>query len=195
VEKLEIVGNAKISGTVNSTSYNAMPSPSNGNEASVRAGRAVVGFGPGLNANAEAAFLNGGNLNLSAGGAGHFGRGGNISLNAGDAFDTGSIGGSILLTAGGYSNWTRGYIGFLIGGSYSAGASIERMRVAGNGNVGIGTQDPQSLLHVNGYIQLALTTGEPPATDCDEAIERGRMKIDSAGGGLYICVDTGWVAK
>jgi len=63
------------------------------------------------------------------------------------------------------------------------------------GDVGIGTADPRSALHVNGYIQLDTATVAPPAVDCDEATERGRMKVDSASGSLYVCVDTGWIAK
>jgi hypothetical protein len=71
----------------------------------------------------------------------------------------------------------------------------ERMRIDHNGNVGIGTTTPQSALQVNGYTQLALTSGSPPAVDCNEATERGRMKVDSTAGSLYICVASGWVAK
>lgn len=63
------------------------------------------------------------------------------------------------------------------------------------GNVGVGTLNPQSALQVVGYTQLDLTSGAPPAEDCNEAAERGRMKVDSENGFLYICVDTGWVAK
>jgi len=63
------------------------------------------------------------------------------------------------------------------------------------GNVGIGTASPQSSLQVEGYVQLALTSGAPPSSDCDEASERGRMKIDNSAGLLYICVDSGWIAK
>ena len=63
------------------------------------------------------------------------------------------------------------------------------------GNVGIGTNQPNSSLHVNGYIQLSLTDGTPPAVDCDEATEYGRMIIDSGAGLLYLCADIGWVAK
>jgi hypothetical protein len=46
-----------------------------------------------------------------------------------------------------------------------------------------------------GYVQLGLTSGAPPAADCDSADERGRMKVDSAVGRLYICVDSGWISK
>ncbi|MBV7327832.1 hypothetical protein KFU94_06145 [Chloroflexi bacterium TSY] len=62
------------------------------------------------------------------------------------------------------------------------------------GNVGIGTNSPQSALQVNGYTQLALTSGAPPSIDCNNAT-RGRMKVDSAAGLLYVCMDSGWVGK
>jgi hypothetical protein len=64
-----------------------------------------------------------------------------------------------------------------------------------NGNVGIGTASPQSSLQVEGYVQLALTAGSPPVSDCDEISERGRMKVDNSAGLLFICVDSGWIAK
>lgn len=73
--------------------------------------------------------------------------------------------------------------------------STEVFKVESNGNVGIGTATPQSALQVNGYAQLALTSGAPPSADCDAVSERGRMKVDNAAGLLYICADSGWVAK
>jgi hypothetical protein len=63
------------------------------------------------------------------------------------------------------------------------------------GNVGIGTQSPQSALQISGYVQLDLTAGSPPASDCDQSSERGRMKVDSSARLLYICTDSGWIAK
>ena len=73
--------------------------------------------------------------------------------------------------------------------------TIPKMVIKGDGNVGIGTIDPQSALQVTGYTQLDLTSGAPPTADCDEASERGRMKVDSGAGLLWVCVDSGWVAK
>jgi hypothetical protein len=60
------------------------------------------------------------------------------------------------------------------------------------GNVGIGTTAPRSTLQVNGYVQLALTAGAPPAVDCDNSVEYGRMKVDATGNKLYVCTSTGW---
>jgi hypothetical protein len=68
----------------------------------------------------------------------------------------------------------------------------ERMRINSAGNVGIGTSTPQSALQVNGYVQLALTAGAPPAVDCDNVAEYGRMKVDATGNKLYVCTSTGW---
>ncbi len=64
-----------------------------------------------------------------------------------------------------------------------------------DGNVGIGTTGPQSALQVEGYVQLDTLTAAPPAADCDEAVELGRMKVDVANDLLYICTNSGWVTK
>jgi hypothetical protein len=82
-----------------------------------------------------------------------------------------------------------------IGAAYSGSVAGPPNGMIIQGNVGIGTSNPQSTLHVNGYVQLALTSGIPPASDCDETPERGRMKVDNAAGILYVCVNSGWVAK
>jgi hypothetical protein len=65
----------------------------------------------------------------------------------------------------------------------------------GDGDVGIGTTSPQSALQVGGYVQLDVLSAAPPATDCDEASELGRMKVDVVNDLLYICTNSGWVAK
>ncbi len=70
-------------------------------------------------------------------------------------------------------------------------------RDGAKGKVGIGTTVPESQLQVVGYTQLDLTTGAPPAADCDDASEHGRMKVDASAGVslLYICTADGWVGK
>ncbi len=62
------------------------------------------------------------------------------------------------------------------------------------GNVGVGTTSPQSALQVEGYLQMDTLTTAPPAADCDEMSERGRMKVDVANNVLYICTDSGWAS-
>lgn len=69
--------------------------------------------------------------------------------------------------------------------------SVERMRIDANGNVGIGTTQPVSPLQVNGYLQISLTSGVPPAADCNEAAEAGRMKYDAGVNRIYICSGAG----
>lgn len=74
-------------------------------------------------------------------------------------------------------------------------ATQVRLSIEPSGDVGIGTKTPESALQIVGYTQLDLTAGAPPIADGDQASERGRMKVDSAAALLYVCVDTGWVAK
>jgi hypothetical protein len=73
--------------------------------------------------------------------------------------------------------------------------NAERLRIDSTGNVGIGTATPNSALEVDGYVQLDTLTSAPPATDCDEASERGRMKVDVVNNLLYICTNSGWISK
>ena len=65
-----------------------------------------------------------------------------------------------------------------------------------NGNVGIGLSSPVSKLQVVGnYVQLPYRTTAPPASDCDETKEAGRMMVRSGptAPNLYICRGTaGW---
>lgn len=72
----------------------------------------------------------------------------------------------------------------------------ERMRISADGNVGIGTNNPQSALQVNGYVQLGIVSGAPPAADCDELSEQGRTKYDPSADRLYLCRGAaGWSFK
>lgn len=82
-----------------------------------------------------------------------------------------------------------------------AGGSLEgttpEMVIKNNGNVGIGTSSPQSTLHVpdGKYAQFEdNNAGAPPAGDCDNNAERGRMSIDTTNNRLYVCngATRGW---
>ena len=77
----------------------------------------------------------------------------------------------------------------------SAGTALSVVTPAGN--VGIGTTSPQSTLHVpdGKYAQFEdNNAGAPPAGDCDNNAERGRMSIDTTNNRLYICngATRGW---
>jgi hypothetical protein len=50
-------------------------------------------------------------------------------------------------------------------------------------------------VRVDGFLRVSSSTGAPAAADCDAATERGRMTMDPATGTLYICANSGWVAK
>jgi hypothetical protein len=53
----------------------------------------------------------------------------------------------------------------------------------------------KATLQAAGYVQLDTLVAAPPAADCDEVSERGRMKVDVVNDLLYICTNSGWVAK
>ena len=152
-EKLEVSGNIlSTSGIIYSGAFGAISSTGSGNSTSIKAGRAGGGLGAALQSSGGG--LNGGNISIEAGAANHFAKGGDIILTAGDAFDTGSQGGNVLIKSGGYTNWMPGYIAFFTPGSYPFGLGnpVEKMRIAGNGYIGIGTLVPTTTLEVNGII-------------------------------------------
>ncbi|MGB3006881.1 MAG: hypothetical protein WBC06_10245, partial [Chitinophagaceae bacterium] len=163
-EKLEVSGNILTqSGIVYTPTVGAVNSTGHGNVIKIQAGMAGGGLGSGIYF--AGANLNGGNLFLEAGGGSHFSKGGDITLLAGDAFDNGSTGGSIFFKTGGYNNTgTPGYLAFFTAGSYPAniGNPLERMRLAANGNLGIGTSAPAEKLEINGGNILINSGGITP---------------------------------
>jgi hypothetical protein len=44
-----------------------------------------------------------------------------------------------------------------------------------------------------GYARLPVVAAAPPAADCNEAGEAGRMTFDSSGGTVYVCDGSAWV--
>jgi hypothetical protein len=163
-EKLEVVGNILTStGTIFTPVIGAVSSTGHGNMFRLQSGRAGGGLGSSINA--YLAGVNGGNLLLEGGGASHFAKGGDITLLAGDAFDNGSTGGSIFLKPGGYNNTgTAGYIAFFAPGNYPANIQtpIEKMRLAGNGYLGVGTSSPTEKVEINGGNLLINNGGGTP---------------------------------
>ncbi|MCP4696511.1 MAG: hypothetical protein GY862_06650 [Gammaproteobacteria bacterium] len=76
------------------------------------------------------------------------------------------------------------------------GSVLEDVLVVSNeARVGIGTNSPNSALQVSGYVQLDTVSAAPPAEDCDEAAEEGRMKFDPSSEVFYLCATSGWVTK
>ena len=74
--------------------------------------------------------------------------------------------------------------------------NTRRVTIENDGDVGIGTSNPNSLLEIsNGYIELDTNTGIPPAGDCDAADEVGRMVVDSINTNFYVCTSVGWATK
>ncbi len=49
---------------------------------------------------------------------------------------------------------------------------------------------------IRGYTRIGIIINQaPPQDDCNSTDERGRMKVDPASETLYICMNSGWVAK
>ena len=55
--------------------------------------------------------------------------------------------------------------------------------------------DPPVMTIETGYIQLDTYGEAPPAPHCADITHQGRMVIDSVNGLIYICTETGWIAK
>ncbi len=86
---------------------------------------------------------------------------------------------------------------FFYGGAAAGTTPTPLMVLLNGGNVGIGTTSPQSTLHVpdGKYAQFEdNNAGAPPAGDCDNNAERGRMSIDTTNNLLYVCngATRGW---
>lgn len=177
-------------------------------------------FGNHASAGAELATIGGGGQNQVGGPSATISGGWDNS--AGGDFSTVSGGlqnsahGNLATVCGGYGNAANGQGSFAAGQrahAYHDGTFVwadssdyvpyestapNQFLIRATGGVGIGTNAPQSALQVVGnYIQFPTITGAPPITDCDEAIEGGRMVVRIDGPqDLYICKGVaGWVSQ
>jgi hypothetical protein len=82
--------------------------------------------------------------------------------------------------------------------SFQKSDNTDIFRITSTGDVGVGTTNPQSLLHVNSttsnvYIQFPVNSTSLTSADCDAESERGRMIVDGNNVRLHICYGTsGW---
>ncbi|MBI2075185.1 MAG: prepilin-type N-terminal cleavage/methylation domain-containing protein, partial [Candidatus Harrisonbacteria bacterium] len=78
------------------------------------------------------------------------------------------------------SRWVNGYFS----GNLMVNGANSQM------GVGVSSVAPNTILEVGsgGYLQFDKSSaGAPPANDCNDDTERGRMVIDTTGNNLYIC--------
>ncbi|MEE9573796.1 MAG: hypothetical protein V3W20_12155 [Candidatus Neomarinimicrobiota bacterium] len=121
--------------------------------------------------------------------------GNQVEANALSSFAIGTNG---LQSIGNTNEWVATDPIFTIGNGESTNERSNAVTVLKNGNVGIGTSTPNSLLTLDeGYLQLDTSAGTPPSADCNESDEVGRMKVDSTSNSsnLYVCTPSGWATK
>ncbi|MDD5109087.1 MAG: hypothetical protein PHC29_06225 [Candidatus Omnitrophica bacterium] len=74
---------------------------------------------------------------------------------------------------------------------FSSGDITADLTIKANGDVGIGTTDPNSKFQVVGnYLQIPTMASFPPASDCNEDSEVGRMVVSGypSEGFLWVCL-------
>jgi len=137
-----------------------------------------------------------------------FNDGGALVLTGGNAGSNAlAAGGSVYIYGGDAAN-IPGYVrlGYTENGTARGGVVANQLSVGTNLSVGttltvaatagIGTSLPQSKLEVaGGYLQASyVTQGAPPAADCTNNAQRGRIVLDSANFQLYVCTGSarGW---
>jgi hypothetical protein len=74
-------------------------------------------------------------------------------------------------------------LGQLLFSTRDASGFAERVRIVENGNVGIGTTNPQVPLEVSGSMKLSGLGTE----DCNSAAHWGRFRMNPTTGALEIC--------
>lgn len=105
--------------------------------------------------------------------------------------------GRYSLVGGTLGSWVATDTLFEIGNGVSTAARANALTLLKNGNMIVGNGTPQSRLHVpdGGYLQAEdHNAGAPPAGDCDNDAERGRISLDTSNNRLYVCMGAarGW---
>ena len=122
-------------------------------------------------------------LNINAGSATNYNSGSGISITGTDRYGT-KVGGQLILYAGNSVNNTSfGYISMETSGS-------ERMKITYTGNVGIGTTNPQEILHISSS-SPAIRIGGARTYLLQTVDTDGRFRIHDNTAGERFTITTG----
>ena len=115
---------------------------------------------------------------------------GNIEWHNPGATGTNTRSGYINMTLSGTSGSANigSYMAFGTESDGTNGSGTERMRIDSNGNVGIGTNNPQESLDINGLMRMKTNSGTPPTCDATHA---GAVGLTSTYK-LCVCNGVSW---
>ncbi len=167
-----------VGGGANNTASSGWSTVGGGDHNIAREGAgATVGGGVQNLASGNSATVPGGSQNVAAG---------TYSFAAGRLAKANNIGTFVWADSDNNSNFGEAF----------ASTGTDQFLIRAAGGVGIGTPTPQSALQVVGnYVQITTVTGRPPATDCDQATEAGRMVVvtdDPHNAVLCVCSGIEW---
>jgi hypothetical protein len=125
------------------------------------------------------------------------GAGKNLTIQAGGGRGTNKMGGELRLSSGIATGTGSSFISFYTATAGSDGSDDnlpgEKMRITGDGKVGIRTTSPTALLHLNGatgYNQLRLATSYTPTGSSDANGNVGDIAWDNSY--IYVKTGVGW---
>jgi hypothetical protein len=121
----------------------------------------------------------------------------NLTIQAGGATGTNLAGGELRLSSGIATGSGSSFLSFYTATAGSSGSAdnlpSEKMRITGDGKVGIRTTSPTALLHLNGatgYNQLRLETSYTPTGSSDANGNVGDIAWDNSY--IYVKTGVGW---